>query len=92
MLCCAMAALGALAVHRRIPPIRPGRAVAVVTVLLLSIFSTQHFSHYMSRAEANDRTLLAEIAAQPLCSGQSGQAIAATDQEGIAPIASARSS
>jgi hypothetical protein len=78
MLCCGLAAasVAVLAVARRQPA--PGRsgfpggltlATAALAALLGSALLAQHLGHYLGRAQANDRTLLAEIMAQPICSG-----------------------
>jgi hypothetical protein len=43
---------------------------ALLTVaVVLAVLLTVHASHYIARAALNERSLLAEIAAQPLCSG-----------------------
>jgi hypothetical protein len=47
-----------------------------VTVLSLALVASaglaaRHLGHYTDRARANERTLLAEFMAQPICSGSS---------------------
>ena len=80
-MCCALAALllAALAAWRRISRTafdwRPRvRWVAAALALAIatgagSALAAHHLSHYEARATANDRSLLAEIWAQPICSG-----------------------
>lgn len=46
-------------------PITTAAAFAVA----LWMFVAQHLDHYLDRAQANDRGLIAEILAQPLCTG-----------------------
>jgi hypothetical protein len=76
MLCCAAATLGAtvLAVHgRRTASSRRARLAvtlaATAVPAALAVLAAQHLGHYAARAEANDRSLLAEILAQPVCGG-----------------------
>ena len=40
---------------------------AMLAPLLALVLLTQHYEHYVTRARANDRTLLAEMLAQPIC-------------------------
>lgn len=42
---------------------------AAAFAIALWMFVAQHLDHYLERAQANDRSLLAEIMAQPLCTG-----------------------
>jgi len=37
--------------------------------LAVSVFLAHHLLHYAARAEAHQRTILAEIIAAPLCTG-----------------------
>lgn len=46
-------------------PTMTAAALAVVAWM----FVAQHLTHYLERAQANDRSLLAEIMAQPICPG-----------------------
>jgi hypothetical protein len=77
MLCCLLSALmaGNLAVAGRIAFVRRG----VLALLGLAVTSgvaiatgpavAEHAGHYAARAAANDRSILEELMAQPLCSG-----------------------
>jgi thiol:disulfide interchange protein len=80
-MCCALAALlfAALAAWQRLSRTalhwRP-RARWVAAALALAVataagsaLAAHHLGHYEARAAANDRSLLAEIWAQPICSG-----------------------
>ncbi len=40
-----------------------------ITLIAGSALAAQHFSHYVARAHVNERGILAEILAQPICSG-----------------------
>jgi hypothetical protein len=40
-----------------------------VIVIAGSALAAQHFSHYVARAQANERGVLTEILAQPICGG-----------------------
>lgn len=98
MICCAAglaAALTAPVWARRflLSLGRTGLAAAMVVPLVLAFFAAEHLTHYMARAEANGHSLLAEIAAQPICSGSGPRTLPLTTaQDGVTPIASARSS
>ena len=81
MLCCLLSALlaGNLAVAGRLGLLlarRPGvvaaMALAGVTAASIAIAPAvaEHGGHYTARAEANHRSVLEEILAQPLCSGR----------------------
>jgi hypothetical protein len=81
MLCCLLSALlaGNLAVAGRLGRLlarRPGvvaaMALAGVTAASIAIAPAvaEHGGHYTARAEANHRSVLEEILAQPLCSGR----------------------
>jgi hypothetical protein len=74
MVCCTM---GGLAIAAALAA-RAKRATAVrftptlglaVAGLLASALGAWHLGHYVERAQANERTLLAEILAQPVCAG-----------------------
>src|SRR5258706_14680956 len=43
-------------------------AAAAILLVAGSALAVQHFDHYAMRAQANGRTVLAEIWAQPICS------------------------
>jgi hypothetical protein len=76
MLCCltglaiagkaAMASGPALAASRwRLPALACLAAAGLAIMTLVS----EHAGHYADRARANDRSVIAELFAQPLCSG-----------------------
>lgn len=44
-------------------------AVTVIAVVVGSAFAAEHVRHYLDRAANNERSVLAEIMAQPICSG-----------------------
>ncbi len=44
-------------------------AIASITVIVGSAFAAEHVRHYFNRAANNERSVLAEILAQPICSG-----------------------
>lgn len=46
-----------------------GTAAAMAASITLSVLGAQHLGHYVERARANERSLLAEIMAQPICTG-----------------------
>lgn len=46
-------------------PTMTATALAVIAWMIVA----QHLDHYLARAEDNDRSLLAEIMAQPICTG-----------------------
>jgi hypothetical protein len=52
------------------PRARAATAFSAATIVLVagSALAAEHVSHYVARAHANDRTVLAEILAQPICS------------------------
>lgn len=55
----------------------PAMTTATLAVALWMLL-VQHLDHYLDRAQANDRNLLAEIVAQPICTGaRSGAAAVA---------------
>ncbi|SEC30951.1 hypothetical protein SAMN05519104_1134 [Rhizobiales bacterium GAS188] len=82
-MCCALAALliGALAAWRRWsaaalewrPHLRRAAACVACAIALMTgiALAAEHADHYAGRAEANGRSLLAEIWARPICSGVS---------------------
>lgn len=47
----------------------PSMIAAVVASYVALALVLPHLDHYAARAHANDRTVLAEILAQPICSG-----------------------
>lgn len=76
MLCCligsAAIAAGAVSVPAvpRIFTWRRGRvAAAVLAIAGTAAFVGHHLDHYAARAAANQRDILAEIRAMPLCTG-----------------------
>lgn len=46
---------------------------AAVLLIAGSALAMQHFDHYAMRAQANGRTMMAEIWAQPICSAGSSK-------------------
>ena len=42
---------------------------ALILLAAGSAVAAQHISHYLARAEAHQRSVIAEILAQPICSG-----------------------
>lgn len=79
MMCCGIGAVAiATAVMRRRPWKPAGArsslaatlAVVAASIALLAV-GAQHFGHYVGRARANERSLVAEIMAQPICTGRS---------------------
>jgi hypothetical protein len=58
-------------------PTMTAAALAVVTWM----FVVQHLDHYLDRAQINDRGLLVEIMAQPICAGAQTTPVAATSAE-----------
>jgi hypothetical protein len=82
MLCCALSALAVAAAPwwRRFVPAdraRPAALGLAAAAALLSVTVFEHAGHYAARAAASDRTLLAEILAQPLCTGEPADRAAA---------------
>ncbi len=84
MLCCLLSALAAgnlvVAGKAGVGLVRrPGAAGAIVFLLVagggiaVAPSVAEHARHYAARAEANDRSVLEEILAQPLCSGEARQ-------------------
>lgn len=78
MLCCLLTATAAslsplLANGVRIARGRLLHSAVVMAALsasVVAVFTAQHLGHYAERAYANERTLLAEIIAAPLCTGK----------------------
>lgn len=79
-MCCALAGLmlAMVAVWRRLLTVASGwcrmlRWAAVFAAALVlgvgAAAAEQHFGHYAERADANRRTVLAEVLAQPICAG-----------------------
>ena len=84
MLCCLLGALmaGNVAIAGRAGAgllRQPGAAAAIVLLLAaaggiaVAPAVAEHTTHYAARAEANHRSVLEEILAQPLCSGEARQ-------------------
>jgi hypothetical protein len=76
MLCCALGLLALLtgASARGLRVLLGAWPVAVVaagSATALAVLIPYHLEHYRQRALVHDRTVLAEIAAAPLCSGRS---------------------
>jgi hypothetical protein len=76
MLCCALGLLAVLtgASARGLRALLGAWPVAVVaagSATALAVLIPHHLEHYRQRALVHDRTVLAEIAAAPLCSGRS---------------------
>ena len=55
--------------RRPVARIAVAAAAALSSFLAGSVFVSVHLGHYMDRAQANERTLLAEFLAQPICTG-----------------------
>lgn len=78
MLCCALGLLALLtgASARGLRALLGAWPVAIIaggSATALAILAPHHLEHYRQRAQAHDRTLLAEIVAAPLCSGEPSQ-------------------
>jgi hypothetical protein len=74
MLCCALGLLALItgASARGLRALLGAWPVAIVaggSATVLAVLVPQHVEHYRQRAQAHDRTALAEIVAAPLCSG-----------------------
>ena len=84
MLCCGIGAAAvvsaALSGKQVLRSRRLRLAVFGGAAALLAAYSGAHLGHYLARAQANERTLLAEIMAQPICSGSPGRQIRNFDQ------------
>lgn len=77
MLCCALGLLALLAgaSARGVRALLGAWPVAIVAsgaVGALAIVIPHHLDHYRERAQARDRTVIAEILASPLCAGPPG--------------------
>ena len=95
MLCCLLAALSAgnLAAVARIAVRLAGERTGAMAVALaaglgglaaLSPFVIEHAGHYAQRAADHERSILAEILAQPLCTGKTRTSLAATSSDQLA--------
>jgi len=53
------------------PQVRIATTLSAATIVLVagSALAAEHVSHYVARAHANERTVLAELIAQPICRG-----------------------
>ncbi|MDR7114339.1 hypothetical protein [Caulobacter sp. BE254] len=74
MLCCALGLLALLtgASARGLRALLGAWPVAILaggSATALAVLVPHHLEHYRQRAQVNDRTVLAEIVAAPLCSG-----------------------
>lgn len=70
MICCTLITAAATGIMPSVAARRHGRRLApALGVAALASVLTVHMPHYAARAASNERTLLAEIAAQPLCTG-----------------------
>jgi hypothetical protein len=77
MLCCALGLLAVLTGAsarglRAIVGAWPAVLIAGGSVTGLAVLAPQHLDHYRQRAMIHDRSVLAEIVAAPLCSGEPG--------------------
>lgn len=52
----------------------------IALAVAFSIPAVLHFNHYLARAEANDRALLAEILARPICTGAASPVTSASTE------------
>jgi hypothetical protein len=78
MICCGIGAVAVAAAVTRRRWSKPAGArtslaatlaVVAASITLLAL-GAQHFGHYVGRARANERSLVAEIMAQPICTGR----------------------
>lgn len=71
MLCCVASILAMTALPAWWSHIRGALGLFGVAAVAvgLSVLVGQHLDHYLARANENGRTVVAEILAQPLCSG-----------------------
>jgi hypothetical protein len=53
------------------PQVRIATTLVTATIVFVAVsaVAAEHASHYLSRAHANERTVLAEFMAQPICRG-----------------------
>ena len=84
MICCSLGAVALAAglARRRQLARRLGIALPLLSIALLGaagLLLGQHAGHYAERARLNQRDLLAEILAAPLCSGAPIAAAEASD-------------
>ena len=69
MLCCTLASIAGATLARG----SHRRALALTVVVLgTGLLVAAHLDHYATRAAAHERDLLAEILAQPICTGAPG--------------------
>jgi hypothetical protein len=78
MLCCALGFLALLTGAsarglRALLGAWPVAAIAGGSAATLAVLIPHHLDHYRQRALAHNRTVLAEMAAAPLCSGGPGR-------------------
>jgi hypothetical protein len=66
------------------PPPLAGRAT-LAALLVVSALAAHHLGHYLDRARANQRTLLAELMAQPICTGAAKHVEVARREEPATP-------
>lgn len=72
MICCTLITAAATGVVPSVAAKRHGvRLASALAGAALTTLTLAHTPHYAARAASNKRTLLAEIAAQPLCTGSS---------------------
>ena len=76
MLCCALGFVALLTGAsarglRSLLGAWPAVVIAGGAATALAILIPHHLEHYRERAQAHDRTMLAEIVAAPLCTGAS---------------------
>jgi hypothetical protein len=74
MMCCSLGAfvMATMPMWRTWLKATIGYAPTMTTAGLAVVawmFLAQHLEHYLDRAQANERGLLAEIVAQPICTG-----------------------
>jgi hypothetical protein len=86
MMCCSLGAfvMATMPMWRTWLKSTIGYAPAMTTAALAVIawmFLAQHLTHYLDRAQANDRSLLAEIVAQPICTGAQTTPVASLSRE-----------
>jgi hypothetical protein len=67
------------------PRARTAATFGAATIVLVagSALAAEHVSHYVARARANERSVLAEILAQPICSGSTSKQKARNDVPGL---------